>query len=169
MVFHFCKFGKYQVMAAKYWILFTALSLSLTAAQGQNTKADSAAVAATLKTLLEICRKVDFADPKTTTLGTFYKAAPYIVYRGADKKRAWKDVANYNKPDEKAGVDETCLRINETVNRDTAWTITGYFTEKESEGTWYVLKVRYTKKGVAREAAFAFLKIGNRYGLGDID
>ena len=66
-------------------------------------------------------------------------------------------------------MDETCLRINETVNRDTAYSITGYITEKESEGTWHVLKVRYTKEAVAREAAFAFLKIGNRYGLGDID
>lgn len=150
-------------------MLFTSLSISLAAAQAQNSPVDSAAAAATLKNLFSICKTVDFKDPKTQELGTFYKAAPYIVYRGEDKKRAWKDFANYSKEDEKKGVDETCLRINETVNRDTAYTITRYFTEKESEGTWHILLVRYHKKGTMREAAFAFLKIGNKFGLGDID
>lgn len=156
-------------MAKKHWILFTSFSISLAAAQAQNSHNDSAAVTATFKTLLNICKTVDFSDPKTQELGTFYKAAPYIVYRGDDKKRAWKDVANYSNVTEKKGVDETCLRINETVNRDTAYTITRYFTETESEGTWHILRVRYTKKGTIREAAFAFLKIGNKFVLGDID
>ncbi len=31
----------------------------------------------------------------------FYKAAPYIIYRGSDKKRAWKDFANYSIGEEK--------------------------------------------------------------------
>lgn len=34
-------------------------------------------------------------------MGTFYKAARYIIYRGDDKNRNWKDFANYNKADEK--------------------------------------------------------------------
>ncbi len=34
-------------------------------------------------------------------LGMYYKAAPYIVYRGDDKQRSWKDFANYNNADEK--------------------------------------------------------------------
>ena len=150
-------------------MLFTSLTILLAAAQAQNSKTDSTAVAASLKTLLNICKTVDFKDPKTQELGMFYKAAPYIVYRGDDKKRNWKDIADYNKPDEKKGVDETCIRINETVNRDTAYTIIKYFTEKESEGTWHVLIVRYNKKGTQRDVAFAFLKIRNQFALGDID
>jgi hypothetical protein len=32
-----------------------------------------------------------------------------------------------------------------------------------------VLMVRYQQNGEEKEAAFAFLKIGKRFGLGDID
>ncbi len=153
----------------KRLILFTTCFVLLSFVKAQNKTADSAAVAKTFTELLAICKKVDWADPKTTELGTFYKAAPYIVYRGEDAKRKWKTFADYTKEEDKKGVDAVCLRINENVNRDTAYTITKYFTEKESEGTWHVLMVRYTKKGAAKEAAFAFLKIGSKYGLGDID
>ena len=75
-------------MKPKLLILFIAVSASLSFTKAQNAKADSTAIAITLKSLLSICKNVDFGDPKTTELGTFYKAAPYIVYRGDDKKRA---------------------------------------------------------------------------------
>ncbi len=139
------------------------------AAHAQNTKADSAAVAATLKELFTVCRAVDFKDPQSIELGVFYKAARFIVYRGEDKARAWKEVANYRKEEDKKGVDEICLRINGTVNRDTGYHIIKYLTEKESEGTWHVLIVTYNKQGVTKQATFAFLKIGDKFLLGDID
>ena len=120
--------------------------------------------------LLLICRSVNFADPQVTKLGTFYKAASYIVYRGDDKARAWKVMSDYTKEYDKKGVDDVCERINRTANQDSlGYKIIKYFTEKESEGTWHVLMVSYKKKGVEKTAAFAFLKIGNRFGLGDID
>jgi len=135
------------------------------------TKADSLKLANTLKDLLNICRTVNVTDPKTKEPGSFYKAAPYMVYRGTDKARAWKSFADYSKQEDKKAVDETCMRINETVNRDLKFRITGYSTEKESEGTWHVLKVTYYdfKSKTFKKAAFAFLKIGDRFGLGDID
>ena len=156
-------------MKPKLLILFIAVSASLSFAKAQNAKADSTAVATTLKSLLSICKNVDFGDPKTTELGTFYKAAPYIVYRGDDKKRAWKVFVNYSTAEEKKGVDEICLRINGSVNKDSSYKIIKYFTEKESEGTWHVLMVSYKKNGIEKKSAFAFLKIGNQFGLGDID
>ncbi len=156
-------------MKPKLLILFIVVFALLPDANAQNAKTDSAAVATTLKSLLSICKNVDFGDPKTSELGMFYKAAPYIVYRGDDKKRAWKVFANYNNAEEKKGVDEVCLRINGTVNRDSSYKIIKYFTEKESEGTWHVLMVSYKKGGAEKKAAFAFLKIDNRFGLGDID
>ena len=156
-------------MKLKLLILFIAVSASLSFAKAQNAKADSTAIATTLKSLLSICKNVDFGDPKTTELGTFYKAAPYIVYRGDDKKRAWKVFANYSTAEEKKGVDEICLRINGSVNKDSSYKIIKYFTEKESEGTWHVLMVSYKKNEVEKKSAFAFLKIGNQFGLGDID
>ena len=156
-------------MKPKLLILFIAVSASLSFAKAQNAKADSTAIATTLKSLLSICKNVDFGDPKTTELGTFYKAAPYIVYRGDDKKRAWKVFVNYSTAEEKKGVDEICLRINGSVNKDSSYKIIKYFTEKESEGTWHVLMVSYKKNEVEKKSAFAFLKIGNQFGLGDID
>lgn len=169
MIIYFFKFEKYQAMIRKHLTLFISSFILLTFAKAQNNNADSTAVVTTLKTLLTICKTVDFTDAKTRELGTFYKAAPYIIYRGDNKARAWKDFANYNNEEEKKGVDAVCFRINESVNRDSSFTIEKYFTEKESEGTWHVLTVNYTKKGVAKKAAFAFLKIGKRFGLGDID
>lgn len=153
----------------KRLILFTACFVLFNFVKGQNKTADSTAVAKTFTELLTICKKIDWADPKTTELGTFYKAAPYIIYRGDDKKRAWKDFANYSNATEKEGVNNVCFRINGGVNQDTAYKITKYQTETESEGTWHILTVNYIRKGVSKQAAFAFLKIKNKFGLGDID
>ena len=157
-------------MKLKYLHLLFMLMLLHSALKAQTPKADSIQVAKTLNELLLICRSVDFADPQVTKLGTFYKAAPYIVYRGDDKKRAWKVMSDYTKEYDKKGVDDVCERINRTVNQDSSgYKIIKYFTKKESEGNWHVLMVSYKKKGVEKSAAFAFLKIGNRFGLGDID
>jgi hypothetical protein len=153
----------------KRLIAFTACFVLFNFVKAQNKTADSTGVAKTFVELLTICRKVDWADPKTTELGTFYKAAPYIVYRGDDKKRAWKDVANYSNEIEKTGVDNICLRINGSVNQDTAYKITAYQTQTEREGTWHILMISYLKKGVTKQAVFAFLKIRNKFALGDID
>ena len=155
----------------KYKCLLVTLIVlvSTSASFAQKSKADSLDVAKTLHELLLICRSVDFADPKVTVLGYFYKAAPYIIYRGDDKKRNWKDFADYSRADEKKQVDGVCERMNRTANQDSAYTITKYITETESEGTWHVLLVSYKKKGVEKTTAYAFLKIGKKFGLGDID
>lgn len=138
--------------------------------KAQTAGTDSVQVAKTLHELLKICRSVNFADPKVSRLGTFYQAAPYIVYRGDDKKRAWKTISDYTNAYEKKGVDDACERINRTANQDsTGYKIIKYITEKESEGTWHVLVVAYKRKGEMKTAAFAFLRIGNRFALGDID
>lgn len=156
-------------MKLKLPILLIAALALLPVAKAQSFQTDSTTVATAFKELLSICKNVDFGDPETQTLGIFYKAAPYVVYRGTDKKRAWKTSANYSNAEEKKGVDEICIRINETVNRDKDYQITKYLTERESEGTWHVLMVSYKKNGVEKKAAFAFLKIYNRFALGDID
>lgn len=133
-------------------------------------QSDSITVALTLDTLLKICKNVDFKDSKTLSEGTFYRAAPYIVYRGeGSKTRRWKGVANYSNEEEKKGVDEVCFRINSSVNQDKNYRFIRYFTEKESEGTWHIIIVSYTKKGQTKQSAFAFLKIKGRFALGDID
>ncbi len=155
-------------MKVKYFLvlLFCIMSQGLLA---QGSAADSLNAAKALNVLVTICRAVDFSDPMVSKLGTFYKAAPFIVYRGDDKIRAWKDFTNYENADEKKGVDQICLRINQTLSPGSDFKIVKYSTEKESEGIWHVLTVSYNKKGGIKKAAFAFLKINNRFGLGDID
>lgn len=130
---------------------------------------DSARVAATLHELLSICRNVDFSDPKSLDSGFFYKAASYIVYAGDDEKRRWKSPANYRNADEKEQVDEICTKINSTVNQDSSYRVVHYSTNKESEGEWHVIGVQYRKNGKEKKAAFAFLKVNDRFLLGDID
>ena len=157
-------------MKLKYLPLLFFVLLLNSGLKAQSAKADSAQVAKTLHELLLICRSVNFTDPQVTKPGSFYKAAPYIVYRGDDKTRAWKVMSDYTNTYEKKGVDDVCERINRTVNQDSlGYKIINYFTEKESGGTWHILMVSYKKKGVEKSAAFAFLRIGNRFGLGDID
>ena len=137
--------------------------------KAQNNKPDSTKVAGTLTELLKICAKVDFSDPKVQQLGTFYKAAPYIVYMGENKKRKWKDFANYTNKEEKTQVDEICFRINNSVNQDSNYKFIKYLKQTESEGVWHVIIVSYNRKGKNKQAAFAFLKIRERFALGDID
>lgn len=134
----------------------------------QKTK-DSTEVAQTLKEIVLLCKTVDFSDPKVSELGTFYKVAPYIVYRGEDKNRSWKVAADYTKEEEKKGVDEVCYKINNGINQDSNFVIKGFRTESESEGVWYVLTVSYIRKGKPKTSQFAFLKIQNKFLLGDID
>ena len=143
-------------MTTKRWILFIASFVLLTFVKAQNKTADSIAVTKRLQELLGICKNVNFADPKTTELGTFYKAAPYIIYRGNDKKRAWKDFANYKSEEEKIGVNEVCYRINQSVNQDAGYKIIEYFTENESEGTWHILMINYINKGVEKRLRLLF-------------
>ncbi|MCB9252338.1 MAG: hypothetical protein H6605_07700 [Flavobacteriales bacterium] len=140
-------------------------SLSLKA----NHSKDSAEVVTALENILSICKNVDFTDSNVLKLGSFYKAAPFIVYRGDDKNRSWKDASDYANEIEKKGVDHICLKINNTVNRDENYRIVGFRMETESEGTWYALKLTYMKNGVQKTAEFAFLKIKGLYLLGDID
>jgi hypothetical protein len=152
-------------MRSKYMLF----SLVLLACFFKSEAQDSAKVAQAFTALVSICKNVDFSDPKVQESGTFYKAAPYIVYRGDDVKRKWKDVANYHNAKEKEQVDNICFKINSSVNQDSSYKIAGYLVQKESEGTWHLLMISYMKKGREKHAVFAFLKIGNRYALGDID
>jgi hypothetical protein len=147
--------------------LLIFFSVTLFSASAQNN--DSVVLAKTFNELTSLCKNVDFGDPKSFELGYFYKAAPYIVYRGEDVKRKWKAAADYSKAEDKKGVDYVCERINQTANQDKDYKIVQYFTEKESEGTWYILMVTYLRKGIEKKSAFAFLKIDGKFLLGDID
>lgn len=95
-------------------------------------------------------------------------AAKYIVYRGDDTSRAWKDVYNYYNEEEKKNVIDICKRIKNFLVTGGDYELTDFTEEKESEGTWYTWLVEF-QKGDKRKVSFSFLKIGKKYALGDID
>jgi hypothetical protein len=134
--------------------------LSFVKAQNKNT--DSADAEIVLKTLLKICKKDSVSIAKVNI-------APYIVYKGADEKRSWKSTCNYNKEEDKIRVDEMYTRLKKSTSLDSNYTIIHYLTEKESEGVWHVLVTELKKDGELQHVAYAFLKLGTRFYLGDIE
>lgn len=98
-----------------------------------------------------------------------YKAASkYIVYRGDDTTRKWKDVYNFKNEDEQKDVIAVCREIKSYLEEGGDYELTDFTEEEESEGTWYIWLVEF-KKGTHKKVHFAFLKIGKKYALGDID
>jgi len=95
-------------------------------------------------------------------------ASKYIVYRGSDTSRIWKDVYNYENEDEKKSVVDICKRIKSYLEEGGDYELSEFTEEKESEGMWYTWLVEF-KKGSHRKVYFSFLKIGKKYALGDID
>lgn len=98
----------------------------------------------------------------------YKSAAKYIVYRGDDTSRIWKDVYNYNDELERKAVIEICKRIKHYLETGGDYELSEFSEEEESEGTWYTWLVEF-QKGDKRNVSFSFLKIGKRYALGDID
>jgi hypothetical protein len=156
-------------MSRKPLILFIASFVLLSFINAQNKKADSVAVSATFTAFITACKAADIPDIKASTLGKFYKAAVYVVYRGTDKKRKWKDFVQYENGEERMETDRLCKRVIRSVILDNNYKVTKYFIEKEFEGTWHVLIVNYKIDKNEYQASFAFLKIGKRFGIGDID
>jgi hypothetical protein len=95
-------------------------------------------------------------------------AAKYIVYRGDDTSRIWKDVYNYNNEQEKKTVIDICRRIKHYLEEGGDYELTDFSEKDESEGKWYTWLVEFSK-GQNKKVYFSFLKIRKRYALGDID
>lgn len=160
---------KIEHMKAKFIICALALISIILPLAAQNKKTDSIKVVAAFKELLYACKNVNFDNPELQNSGMFFNAAPYIIYRGDNQQRKWKDFCDYKVYEERRQVNEVCFKLVTGINRDSSYSIDKYFTEKESEGTWHVLMVTYKKKGVDKKSAFAFLRVKERFGLGDID
>lgn len=92
-------------------------------------------------------------------------AALYIVYRGNDEQRKWKDTYNYENESEKFEVDQACIRIKKNLESSPDFIFKEFKKETESEGTWHIWEVLFGDKKVY----FALLKINGKYCLGDID
>jgi hypothetical protein len=95
-------------------------------------------------------------------------AAPFVVYRGKDPARRWKDVSNYADEEEAKHVDAVFQRAWNLLVRGTPRFLE-FRSEKESEGTWLVWTVAFGEGDGATKAELACLEVKGTIALGDID
>jgi hypothetical protein len=96
-------------------------------------------------------------------------AASYIVYRGPDKSREWKDILHTDNPAEKGAVESICRRIKGYLDRSEGYEFGAVKVEKESEGEWHGLEVSFRQGDKMKKALFGFLPINGQFAIGDID
>ena len=92
----------------------------------------------------------------------------YVVYRGSDEKRKWKDVCQLTSTDERRYVRSVMGRIKNNFSPFT-YELVSYHSRQESEGLWHVWEVKFVQHGEEKHAHFAFLKVKGVYALGDIE
>jgi hypothetical protein len=98
----------------------------------------------------------------------YEKAAPYLIYRGKDKVRAWKDVMHYEDPAEQKEIKRTCGLIKDFLDK-AGKTYEYQLFQIDPSGPWYVWNLSYDMNGNRPSVAFAFIKFGSSFSLGDID
>lgn len=130
---------------------FVALFLFVSVTQGQTQ--DEELSKKELEKIFNLCR-----------LDKDYKLAQYVVYRGDDEARKWKDASHPKHDDEMKAVRKMKSSIKKYLAKG-EYTFEEFFQEEESEGVWNVWKVSFNGKPVY----FAMLKIKGKYAIGDID
>ncbi len=135
----------------RFAILVVCLLLTTTT-QAQNKDAEMAQ--RDLIKIFELCKKTDDKA-----------LADYIVYRGDDEARRWKDTYKANNKEELASVAGMRYLIQSRYLGMGDYAFANFFQEEESEGVWNIWEVHFNGKPVF----FAMLKIGDRFAIGDID
>lgn len=111
-----------------------------------------------LTRLFELCREHDHAA-----------MASYLVYRGENKKRNWKDTYRYDGTEENKQVEWRCDYIRKLLLGYDSYEFGDVEIDTESEGEWVALEVTFKKGEEYKKMRFAFLKIKGKYSLGDMD
>lgn len=96
------------------------------------------------------------------------KLAEYILYRGKDETRNWKDIADYNDPFEKQQVQAAANIIFNHVD-GAEYKFGKYETEEESEGEWNVIHVTFTKNEKENTVIFSMLLVNGAFRLGELN
>ena len=68
---------------------------------------------------------------------------------------------------EQEAVIKVCGEVKKYLEGGGEYNLTEFDTKEESEGTWYIWKVVFSRDKLTKH--FAFLKIKGKYALGDID
>jgi hypothetical protein len=107
---------------------------------------------------------------------TFAKAgdcagmAPMLAYHEGKGSDTWHRGLNYEVLEEQLAAEKECAKLQVIVTGLQNHTFQEFATAQEAEGEWLVWKVKLQYQGEETdERAFAFLKVGDSYLLGDID
>jgi hypothetical protein len=97
------------------------------------------------------------------------QAGAYCVYRGPDKARLWHDVYHVAAKEEREEINSICYRIRNYLEGSKSYEFDHFWCKEQLEGEWCAWEVLFRRTGSAETVAFAFLRVGTRYALGDID
>ncbi len=122
-------------------------------ARQRSFKQEQQETRARLKTLFATCRKKNHRE-----------AASFIVYRGDDEKRKWKDALRPAIADELKNAEQLCEEVR-GYHALGAPRFDKYEEQLESEGRWQIWHVQFGEK----KTGFAFLRVGAVLLLGDVD
>ncbi len=96
--------------------------------------------------------------------------APLLALRQSNTDQDWKRGMRYDTPTERAAVDKQCAQLQVMMTGIKTHTYKEFAKEKESEGEWNIWTVEMLyEDGNQENRAFAFLRNGNGFILGDID
>jgi hypothetical protein len=73
--------------------------------------------------------------------------------------------SNYDQPDERDRVNTLCKQIFNWQQSNSNYEVSEYFTKKETEGLWHVVRLENGKD----KTYFGFLKLETGFALGDVD
>jgi len=99
----------------------------------------------------------------------FTAASEFIIYRGADKTREWKDTYKISNATELDEVKRICKKIKALLDLSSGYEFKRLAIEKESEGEWFIQEVEFKSGGQNLTTRFAFLNVNGNFILGDID
>lgn len=121
--------------------------------------ADGGQVGAALNTILELAQR-----------GACEDLAGHIVYQDTLSPGAWNRPLDYTVESEQIAADKECAKLQVMVMGMESHTLTEFATVTEDEGEWLIWEVLFEREDSSTERKkFGFLKVGNRYLLGDID
>ncbi len=115
-----------------------------------------------LKLQLEMQVKTMISLAKGDSLMAF---GPQVIFRGEPSSRNWNSPLNMDIPDEAAQAERVMNQVKKAMSGCSDYKLEAIRVESESEGIWLVQPVICGNSKVY----FAFLMIGSRLMLGDLD
>jgi hypothetical protein len=148
--------------------LFSVIALFpfLTALAQAN--ADSLAAETTLEELFTVCNSVS-PEGEDTSVVIFERLAPYILFNGNDVTRKNKMACDYNKVDDRKLVDKTGLVIKNWLDVISEFKVVKYQNVKKDNLEWHILIVSSKPSNKVKDKAFGFIKIKDKFLLGNIE